>query len=153
MNVVSIRFLVFIFTVGSLGGCSAIPGVNNHGVVPTGQFQFSSTYSVTYENLAIIGVLTAAVFKVVDPFAPNWSIQELRFSDDRVQYMMKLKKFHTGADGEARMVLDRRALALARESGFDGYDLLRYREGIESDVFTPQRFCEAEVRFKKVSRN
>lgn len=148
MNVKLLFFLVLL----ALNGCSAIPGVNNHGVVPTGQLQLSSNYSVTYENLAVVGALSVLVFKVIDPFAPNWSIQELRFSDDRVQYMMKLKKFHTGADGEARMVLDRRALALARESGFDGYELLRYREGIESDVFTPQRFCEAEIRFKRSAR-
>ncbi len=152
-----------------LAGCTtAPPNIPPSGtLVPSeGKVQVASSLDYSYEELiaapavawSLKGILEKSLdqlpvftqpivlYFIYQPFAPNWSVQEARL-DDRTYYVRMLaKRFRTGGDGEAMMVLKRRALQLQHERGYAAYRILDYSEGIESSTPVSQRFSHGIVQ-------
>ncbi|MBZ0127093.1 MAG: hypothetical protein K8F32_12050, partial [Rhodocyclaceae bacterium] len=63
---------------------------------------------------------------------------------------MRSKRFRsTGGDGEAGRVFRRNAEQIVRESGYTGYDVLAYSEGIESELIGALRYAEGTIRITR----
>jgi hypothetical protein len=88
----------------------------------------------------------AVLYLVMDPLAPNWTIQEARQGEDRYTLALRLKAVHSGGDGEARQVFSRRAAQLAGQPGFGAYEVMSWQEGVESSRPFARRVAYGEVR-------
>lgn len=89
------------------------------------------------------------IYLVYDPLAPNWEIKEQKLSDDTYLLDLRMKRYHTGGQGEAMQVLRRRAAALQAQGGFKDFQVVEYTEGIESKTFGAHRYAEAKLRLVK----
>jgi hypothetical protein len=96
------------------------------------------------------GAWVAVAYLVTDPWAPNWEIQEARFPENHVHFLMSMKRYYAGGAGEARQVFNRRAKELMRAGGFGGYEIVEYSEGMESSVLGAQRTVEGVIRLTKM---
>ena len=140
-----------------LAGCANIDGTLTPGgidgnlpttgtFVPATTLKISPGYSLTLEQLYMAGLAGVALYLVYQPLAPNWKIQEAVLDGDSYYVRMEAKSFRTGGDGEAMMVLKRRAMELQRSRGFAGYKILDYGEGIESKTPFTHRFSEGIIK-------
>jgi hypothetical protein len=112
-------------------------------LVPNASVKLTPNFSLSLENM-LVG---AAIYYFVDPLAPNWEGEMRRVGDDTFSIVMRSKRFRsTGGDGEAGRVFRRNAEQIVREGGFDGYAVLAYSEGIESEVLGAVRFAEGTIR-------
>lgn len=124
-----------------LGGCSSTPS-RDWLLVPAVAVAASDA---GYLKIPILA--SAAVFYLVmDPLAPNWSIQEARQSEDRYMLALRMKAVHSGGAGEAHQVFARRAAQLAGQPGYGSYEVLSWQEGLESSRPFSQRVAYGEVR-------
>lgn len=96
--------------------------------------------------LAIVLSLAAGTTQAFS-LTNNWYVSETPLAPDRVRLSLSMIPLHRGGDGEARQYFLRRAEKLAHEAGYSGYEVLEYREGIESGVLFGQRVAEGVVRF------
>jgi len=142
MNVSRSRCLTTVLVVAALAGCKSIDGPSP-SLIPNKEVTISRSLSIPLETL----VVAAVVVVVVDPLAPNWHIEQQALGAGRYAFALKKKRFTTGGDGEARLVLDRRIAQIARERGYSGHVLLDYTEGIQSDMPIAQRVAHAVVEF------
>ena len=115
-------------------------------VVPNTTFQLLPSLGIPLEKMVYWGVYAGVAYLVIDPLAPNWSIEEAPLADDHIHLALKMKRFHMGGDGEARVVFQRRAKDLMQFGGFDAYQVMEYNESVESSVFGGQRLCEGVIR-------
>lgn len=99
---------------------------------------------------APMGAAAVAVYVVTDPFAPNWTIEESRQSDDHYIVALRHKAMHSGGGGEARQVFARRAAQLAGQPGFGAYEVVRWHTGIESGRPFAQRVAYGELRLVRL---
>jgi hypothetical protein len=76
----------------------------------------------------------------------NWELVEARLAEDRYMLSLRMRRFHSGGDGEARALFHRRARELAQLGGFAGYEVLSFAEGIDSSLPFAQRVGEGVVR-------
>jgi len=90
------------------------------------------------------------LYLIYQPFAPNWTVEEARINDDTYYVRLLAKRFRTGGDGEAMMVLRRRATQLQHERGYAGYRIIDFSEGIESSTPIAQRYSEGIFRLVRV---
>lgn len=118
-------------------------------LIPDAVVQLGPTVSYPLEKLVYWGIYVGAAYLILDPFAPNWDIQEARFPENHVHFQMSMKRYYAGGAGEARVVFNRRAKALMREGGFAGYEVVEYSEGQESSVLGAQRTAEGVIRFTR----
>lgn len=134
--------------VGNSGEAVAKAGKNVIGgpLIPDSVVQIGPSVSYPLEKLVYWGLYIGAAWLVVDPLAPNWEIEEARLPDDYVHFSLKMKRVYSGGAGEARAVLDRRAKALVREGGFQGYEIVEYAEWLDSSVLGSQRKAEGVIR-------
>jgi hypothetical protein len=119
-------------------GCSSVnsDGSIHHAypLLTTKELQISAGYALPPEVIAI-GI---ALYIISDPLAPNWKIEQTEPVHGEFHLALKKKGIsnEAGGDGEARVVFQRRAEALAREHGTagvpGGYTILEFNEGIES---------------------
>jgi hypothetical protein len=121
-------------------GCLAIGGLAGCG----------STHLSSNKLLSYAGV-AAVAYIVFDPIAPNWQIDEAKLAEDRYVLQLRMKHFHTGGDGESRVVFNRRAEQLASDNGYASYQILSYSEGIKSTLPAAQRVSEGVIQL--VARN
>lgn len=115
-------------------------------IIPTGNVHISPTVSYTFEQIAMSLAAGLVLNAIYQPMAPNWSVEEAILDDNTYYLRLQAKRFRTGGDGEAMMVLKRRARQLQYERGFAGYRILDYNEGIESSTPISQRFSEGIVQ-------
>jgi hypothetical protein len=87
-----------------------------------------------------------ASYAALEPLASNWSIKEAKLAEDQYMLQLRMNRVHTGGDGEARVVFNRRAAQLARDNGYAGYQVLSYSEGIDSALPVAQRVSEGVVQ-------
>jgi hypothetical protein len=167
------RQLSFLGAVAVLIGCSsAPPNMPPSGVlVPDeGRVNIASDVSYTYKELvaapAVIWTLDGILEKSLDqlrpftqpiilyfvyqPFAPNWSLEEARLNEDTYYVRMQAKRFRTGGDGEAMMLMKRRAKQIQLERGYAGFKVIDFSEGIESGTPIAQRYSEGIFKLVKV---
>jgi hypothetical protein len=76
----------------------------------------------------------------------NWSISETRLEPLLVRFEMKMNRFYSGGAGEANLVFRRRAEAIMRAGDFANYEVVDYRESLNSFIFGGQRIVEATIR-------
>jgi len=98
------------------------------------------------EKVILWGGWAAVAYFVLDPLAPNWSIEEARLPENHYHFSLQMKRYTSGGAGEARVVFHRRAKELMRAGGFDGYEVLEYQEGLESSMFGGQRTATGVIR-------
>lgn len=158
-----------------LTACATSPGnVPPAGsLIPDdGKVQVTSDIAYTYKELAAAPVMLwtfkdilsksmdtlrpfehpIILYFVYQPFAPNWSVEEARLSEDTYYIRMLAKRFRTGGDGEAMMLLKRRATQLQHERGYAGYKLIDFAEGIESSTPIAQRYSEGIIRLVRAEQ-
>lgn len=134
---------------GALAACgtttpSMIP--NTGSLLPNATIQVGPTVAYTVEELVGAGAVGFLLYKIYDPLAPNWSIQEQRLADDTYVLSLRAKNFRVGGDGEAMQVVKRRAVQLQRERGYSGYRIADYSEGIESATPFTYRVSEGTIQ-------
>lgn len=115
-------------------------------VVPDGIVQLSANNVYSVEKLVVGAAAIGLIYVVYDPLAPNWAVEEKALNAETYYLSMRAKSFRTGGDGEAMMILKRRALKLQREKGFAGYRILDYSEGVESSTPFTRRFSEGTIQ-------
>lgn len=98
----------------------------------------SSEKFITYAGVA------AVIYAIFDPLMPNWQVAQAQLGPDRYFLSMRMKRLATGGDGEARVAFNRRAVRIAHEAGYAGYQVLAYSEGIES-FYPAQRVGEGVI--------
>jgi hypothetical protein len=76
----------------------------------------------------------------------NWSVSETRLEPLLVHFEMRMNRFYSGGAGEAHLILVRRADAIVRVGDFASYEVVEYRESLNSFIFGAQRVVEATIR-------
>ena len=153
-------------------GCAtAPPNIPPSGsLVPDeGKVQVASDISYTYRELvtapvvaySLDGILSKSLdqlrpfqypivfYFIYQPWAPNWSIEEAKLNADTYYVRMLAKRFRTGGDGEAMMVMKRRAKQLQQERGYADFKVIDFSEGIESSTPISQRYSEGIFKLVK----
>lgn len=138
----------------TLAGCSSIavdgtPGTDSSGsivrpVIPNKSLVLSRSLSIPAEALAV----GAGIYLIVDPFSPNWQVDEARIGENRFRISLRKKRFTTGGDGEAAQLFHRKAEQIVGEIGASGYTVLEFGEGVESAVPIAQRVAQGIIQVK-----
>lgn len=115
-------------------------------IVPDKTVDFLPSTGIQLEKLVNWGAYAGVAYLVTDPLAPNWHIEQAAFPDDRFHFSLQMKRYYAGGAGEARAVFHRRAKELANSGGFDGYEVLEYREAMESSLLGSQRIASGVIR-------
>ncbi len=134
-----------------LAACSttekAIP--SSGYLLPNAALKVSPSISVALDKVVIWGALAGAAYLVLDPLSPNWRLEETPMGDEHVHFSLRMKRYYAGGAGEARAILERRARDLAQLNGFDGFEIVHYRESLDSSVLGSQRAAEGVVRLTR----
>ena len=115
-------------------------------ILPNTKFVVSPSVAFTFEELAVAALAGGLLYKIYDPLAPNWQIDEKALSEDTYFLSLRAKSFRTGGDGEAMQIVRRRALQLQREKGYGGYRILDYSESIVSSTPLTHRTSEGTIQ-------
>ncbi|MDP3871398.1 MAG: hypothetical protein Q8Q80_01950 [Methyloversatilis sp.] len=136
-----------------LAACTSLDRTlpNSGSVIPNTRLQLTPGYATTAEKLIYFAGAAYVAYLVLDPMAPNWSIDEAKLSEDTYYLGMKKVRIRSGGEGEARMVFNRRAEQLARAGGYAGYQIVSYSEGIQSDLIA-QRVGEGVIQLQHGTR-
>lgn len=129
-------------------GCSTPAGVtapSGGTLIPNSQLAVSPKTIIPAERLVYWAGVAALAYYVTDPLAPNWSIQEAKFPQERYHLSLQMKRYYVGGAGEARVVFQRRARELMYAGGFESFQVLEYSEGMDSSVIGSQRVAEGVV--------
>lgn len=119
-------------------------------VIPDTKLRLTPGYDDAGKLIYFAGAAYLA-YVVLDPMAPNWTIEEAQLSEDTYYLGMKKMRTRPGGEGEARMVFRRRAEQLARAGGYAGYDIVSYSEGIQSEPVA-QRVGEGVIQLRHGTR-
>lgn len=120
-------------------------------VIPDTKLRLTPGYTTTPEKLIYFAGAAYLAYVVLDPMAPNWTIEEAQLSEDTYYLGMKKMRTRPGGEGEARMVFRRRAEQLARAGGYAGYDIVSYSEGMQSELVA-QRVGEGVIQLRHGTR-
>lgn len=168
------KALAVVATCGTLACTSAPPNLPPAGTLlppDEGKVQVSADIAYSYKELIAVPAVGWAFRDILDksldklhpfqypmffyyvyqPFAPNWRLEEAKLSEDTYYVRMQAKRFRTGGDGEAMMLMKRRASQLQHERGYAGYRVIDYNEGIESSTPIAQRFGEGIFRLVRAA--
>lgn len=126
-------------------GCHGTLPSGGTTLIPDSSIKVSPKYTLTTERLIYYAGAAALAYYVIDPLEPNWSIEEARFPENRYYLSLKMKRYYTGGAGEARQAFQRRAKELVREGGFEGFTVVEYSEGLDSNAIGSQRVAEGVV--------
>ena len=80
-------------------------------------------------------------------FMQNWYVEISPLGDRAYEFQLKTWVMRSGGEGEAMMILKRRAEKMRRELGASSYRIQDYQTGIQSTYPTTQRFVYAIVEF------
>jgi ABC-type Fe3+-hydroxamate transport system substrate-binding protein len=117
--------------------------------VPERIVSLSPNIHMTLEKIVTWGALAGVAYMVIDPLAPNWEIEEAAFPGQRYHLALKMKRVYSGGAGEAHQVFQQRAKELMYQSGYDGFETLEYREGLDSSVIGSQRTARGVIRLTR----
>lgn len=167
----AVSAVILMLSMAVTGCTTAPPNMPPSGsIIPEeGRVQVASDVSYTYKELIaapataymLDGILEKSLdqlrpftqpillYFVYQPFAPNWTLEEARLNDDTYYVRMQAKRFRTGGDGEAMMVMKRRAKQLQHERGYAGFKVIDFSEGIESSTPISQRYSEGIFKLVK----
>jgi hypothetical protein len=147
-----IRLLALIFGVAVVAGCTGfssrlsgdIPRTGS--IIPNTTFQITPLLAIPLEKIVYWGTYAGAAYRVLDPYAPNWDIEEANLPKNQVHLALKMKRYYSGGAGEARAVFHHRAKELVKYGGFEGYEVLEYNESLESSILGSQRMVQGVIR-------
>lgn len=128
-----------------LAACDSMPA-KEWGLLPAGVLLAQDAGALK----APMGAAALAFYIVADPLAPNWTIEEVRESDDHYFLSLRHKAIHSGGGGEARQVFGRRAAQLAAQPGFGSYQIVKWESGIDSGRPFAQRVAFGEIRLVRL---
>jgi hypothetical protein len=133
------------------GGNLRMAGVQPQGTsfIPDTTLNLSPSTQIPLERVVTWGLYAGVAYLVLDPFNPNWDIEEAAFPENHYHFSLKMKRFYAGGAGEARVVFNQRAKELMRRGGFDGYTIVEYNEGLESSVLGSQRVTQGVIRLTR----
>jgi hypothetical protein len=117
--------------------------------IPDRTISISPGIQMTLEKIVTWGALTGVAYMVIDPLAPNWEIEEAAFPGQRYHLALKMKRVYSGGAGEAHQVFQQRAKELMYQGGYDGFETLEYREGLDSSVIGSQRTARGVIRLTR----
>lgn len=149
------RLFAAVLFVSLLSACSTNPNATTStnsasSIIPDQVVTLGPSVTYPLEKLVYWGAYVGIAYLILDPFAPNWEIQETRFPENHVHFFMTMKRYYSGGAGEARVIFNRRAKELMRAGGFGGYEVIEYTEGMESSLLGAQRTVEGVIRLTKV---
>ncbi|MDD5247940.1 MAG: hypothetical protein PHY45_03090 [Rhodocyclaceae bacterium] len=152
-----LRLLVLLPLAAALAGCGSwkVPtNLSGHlpakgSVVPATTFNLTPSLSIPLEKMVFWGAYAGAAYLILDPWAPNWDIEEAKFPGDHYKMSLHMKRYYAGGAGEAREVFHRRARELVQAGGYDGYEVIEYSEGLESSVLGSRRVAEGVIALTK----
>ena len=140
-----------------LAGCSHTNSAGTYpkggAIIPDTNIHLTPGYTLPLEKLIYWGGVAAIAYYVTDPLEPNWKIAEAKFPADQFRLSLHMKRYYSGGAGESRQVFQRRADTLMHEGGFDGYQILEYSEGLESNVIGSQRVASGTIRLTRSAPN
>lgn len=84
-----------------------------------------------------------------DPRAPNWRVASIKLSDNRWRLELRMRRWHTGGDGEAEALFRDQARDLAQKQGYRHYVVLSWVQGIESTAPIAQRWARGEIELQE----
>ena len=134
--------------VGKTGGKIASSVVGGP-LIPDASLQLSPSVAMPLEKIVFWGAWAGAAWLILDPLAPNWEIEEVRLPQNHLHLHMIMKRFYVGGAGEARQIFHRRAKQLMLASGYSGYEVVEYSEGIESSILGSRRSADGVIRFTR----
>lgn len=129
----------------------AVQNVFGASLIPDGTVNIGPSVSYPIEKLVYWGAYIGAAYLILDPWAPNWEIEEARFPEHHVHFQMKMKRYYSGGAGEARAVFNRRARELMRTGGYTGFEVVEYTESLDSSLLGSQRKAEGVIRLVKAA--
>lgn len=139
------RHLLLLASTLLATACSTTPG--SSGLLPSDKgIMLSETTGMALDKIVYWGMYAGAAYMILDPLAPNWAVEETRLDPDLVHYRMKMKRFYNGGAGEARLILDRRAKIWLQGGKYSSYQIVEYKESLDSSLLGPQRITEAVIR-------
>lgn len=118
-------------------------------LIPDTRVQLGPSVSYPVEKLVYWGIWVGAAYLILDPFAPNWKIEEARLPEHHVHFDLSMKRYYAGGAGEARVVFERRAKTLMREGGYTGYEIVEYSEALDSSLFGGKRTATGVIRLTR----
>lgn len=138
-----------------LAGCGNVSGVYPRvgSTIPSASLQLTDSLNIPLSSIAAAGAIAAVAYVVLDPLAPNWDIQETKLGNDQYRLSMRLKRFAGGGTGEARQSFLRRAVHLAQEGGYGGYQVVSFSEGVEFAYPASQRVSEGVIQLLAKNSN
>lgn len=147
-----IRVLPLVLAVVGMAGCGGLSSrlagdiPRTGSVVPNTSFQVTPLLSIPLEKIVYWGAYAGAAYLILDPYAPNWDIEEATLPKNQFHLALKMRRYYSGGAGEARAVFHRRAKELVQYGGFEGYEVLEYNESLESSVLGSQRVAQGVIR-------
>lgn len=150
------RRLSLVLLCCGVAGCS-YPGATSYSgllpaqgsIVPDTTLNLTPGVTIALEKLVFWGAYAGAAYLILDPWAPNWEIEQAAFPDAHYHFSLKMKRYYAGGAGESRVVFQQRAKELMRQGGYDGYDVLEYSEGMESSVLGSQRVAQGVIHLTR----
>ena len=152
----AIGLLALFLGMAGMSGCGALNSrlsgdiPRNGSMIPNTTFQVSPLLSIPLEKIVYWGMYAGTAYLILDPYAPNWEIEEAALPKHQFHFALKMKRYYSGGAGEARSILHRRAKDLVQYGGFEGYELLEYSESLESSVLGSQRVAQGVIRLTGV---
>lgn len=143
------RLFAIACTLTLLAGCSSSP--NSDTYVSSGGYTEKLVNAAMYplDKTIYWAGWAAVAYLVLDPFSPNWEIEEARFPENHIHFQLSMKRYYAGGAGEARQIFHRRAKELMRAGGFASYEVVEYSESMDSSVIGSQRTAEGVIRLLK----
>ncbi|MFA6311249.1 MAG: hypothetical protein WCV99_01040 [Sterolibacterium sp.] len=147
-----VRLLALFATLTGISGCTGFTSrltgdvPRTGSVIPDTSFQITPSLAIPLEKIVYWGGYAGAAYLILDPYAPNWDIEEAPLPKSQFHLALKMKRIYAGGAGEARSVLHRRAKELVQRGGYEGYELLEYSESLESSVLGSQRVAQGVIR-------
>lgn len=114
-------------------------------LIPKGTVEITESFSYTYAEVIGAAVIVAAAWYVIDPLAPNWAIKDTRLDDTHYLIDMRKKRVTTGGDGEAYMLFRRQAEGVAGQVKSNGYTIVSWTEGVDSDFPIARRWARGVI--------
>lgn len=115
-------------------------------LIPDRTLQLTPSFGISLEKLVYWGMYVGVAYLILDPLAPNWEVEETRLDPELIHYQLKMKRYYSGGAGEARLVFERRAKAWVYSGKYSSYQIIEYKESLDSSVLGSQRVTEGVIR-------
>lgn len=89
--------------------------------------------------------------RALNPLQANWDIEEIPLEGKKVQILLRMKPYYAGGSSEAHALFEQRAGEIARLNECQSYQVLHYRESLESAILGSRRSADGIILLKKAS--